>query len=511
MKLTWKIWLLIVTIMFAILAIAPWKYLDNGVLVKSVEKNSSLYESGLRVGMVITHLNGEKINKVDDYMSFMSKNMISGEEQKLDIQTKKDGGFISLTDGSGLVVAPTPNSNVKTGLDLSGGARAIVKAENASLSKQDVDDLVSITDERFNAFGLSDISVKPVSDLEGKNYMLIEIAGATTAELKDLLESQGKFEAKIGEDTVFIGGDRDITYVGISGQDAGIYSCSPSGDETYCQFRFTISLSEKAAQRQADITSNLTVNLSSGGSYLEKPLDLYVDDILLDTLQIGADLKGQTTTTIQISGSGRGSSQQDAYKDAQTNMKKLQTILKTGGLPYKLEIVKLDSISPALGKEFTKNLVYLALLVFGIISAILFIRYKDPKIAGAVVLTMFSEATITIAIATLLKQNLDAASIAGIIAGMGTGIDDQIVILSEFFNKEDRHIKVKQRIKNAFFVVIGAFFSTIAAMIPLFWAGAGMLRGFALTAIIGITVGILVTRPAFSDMIERMKKEEDGT
>jgi len=118
---------------------------------------------------------------------------------------------------------------------------------------------------------------------------------------------------------------------------------------------------------------------------------------------------------------------------------------------------------------------------------------------------MFSEAMITLAIATLLKQNLDAASIAGIIAGMGTGVDDQIVILSESFNKEDVNVKLKERLKRAFFIVMGAFFTLIAAMIPLFWAGAGMLRGFALTTIIGITVGILVTRPAFADIIEQIK------
>lgn len=504
MKVTLRIWILLFVLLFSVLAIAPWHSFDSGVLVKSVEKNTTAYESGLRANMVLKSINGQSIKNLQEYTSYMSNNFISNDTRKLVINTNQ-GEFIFLSNSLDISVAEVPKSNLKTGLDLSGGARAMVKAENISLSKSEVDDLVSITTERLNTFGLSDIVIKSVSDLSGENYMLIEIAGSTTAELKELLESQGKFEAKIGNETVFIGGDRDITYVGVSGQDAGIYSCNQGQEGYYCEFRFVISLSEKAAQRQADVTSNLSVNLSSGGRYLEKPLDLFVDDSLLDTLQIGADLKGRATTSIQISGSGKGATQQDAYKDAQASMKKLQTILKTGSLPYKLEIVKLDSISPALGKEFTKNLVYLALLVFGVISLILFIRYKKIKVTGAVILTMFSEAMITLAIATLLKQNLDAASIAGIIAGMGTGVDDQIVILSESFNKEDVNVKLKERLKRAFFIVMGAFFTLIAAMIPLFWAGAGMLRGFALTTIIGITVGILVTRPAFADIIEQIK------
>ena len=43
-------------------------------------------------------------------------------------------------------------------------------------------------------------------------------------------------------------------------------------------------------------------------------------------------------------------------------------------------------------------------------------------------------------------------------------------------------------------------------MLPLFWAGAGMLRGFALTTIIGVTGGILITRPAFADILKRIQK-----
>ncbi len=504
MKITWKIWLLVFVLILSVLAIAPWHSFDSGVLVKSVEKNSTAYESGIRSGMIINSLNGQVIKDLQAFTALTSQNFISNNSQKLIVGTNQ-GEFIFLANNLAVTVSEVPNSNLKTGLDLSGGARALVKAANNSLSKEQINDLVSITTERLNAFGLSDVVIKSVSDLGGENYMLIEIAGSTTTELKELLESQGKFEAKIGEDTVFIGGDRDITYVGVSGQDAGIYSCNQGSEGYYCEFRFTISLSEKAAQRQADITSNLSVNLSSGGRYLEKPLDLYVDSSILDTLQIGSDLKGRATTSIQISGSGNGATQQDAYKDAQVSMKKLQTILKTGSLPYKLEIVKLDTISPALGKEFTKNLIYLALSVFFIISVILFIRYRKIKITSAVILTMFSEALITIAIATLLKQNLDASSIAGIIAGMGTGVNDQIVILSESFNREDVHVKIKERIKRALFVIVGAFFTIIAAMIPLFWAGAGMLRGFALTTIIGVTVGILITRPAFMDIVEQIK------
>ena len=229
-----------------------------------------------------------------------------------------------------------------------------------------------------------------------------------------------------------------------------------------------------------------------------------MDDTLVDSLLISEGLRGIVTTQISISGSGSGLTQEEAYNAAEDQMHKLQTILITGSLPYQLEIVKLDTISPTLGKQFTKNIVLLGIIVFLIISIILFIKYRKMKITLSVILTMFSEAVITLGVAALISWNLDAPSIAGIIAGMGTGVNDQIVIIDE--SVSNMRIGIKERIKRALFIIFGAFFIIIAAMLPLFWAGAGMLKGFALTTIISVTVGILITRPAFAEIIRKIEE-----
>jgi len=44
-------------------------------------------------------------------------------------------------------------------------------------------------------------------------------------------------------------------------------------------------------------------------------------------------------------------------------------------------------------------------------------------------------------------------------------------------------------------------------MIPLLSAGAGLLKGFALTTIAGVSFGVFVTRPAFAAMVEVLFKE----
>lgn len=335
--------------------------------------------------------------------------------------------------------------------------------------------------------------------------MLIEVAGATPSDLRDLITQQGKFEAKIGNDTAFVGGEKDITYVARSGEQSGIYSCSTMQNQEVCQFRFAISLSEEAAKRHANITSKLDLS-PENPEYLSQKLDLYLDDKLVDSLYISRDLKGQETTQISIQGSGVGTTRKEAYDNAIKNMKQLQTVLITGSLPFKLKIEKLDTISPLLGKEFTKGIITLALIVFLSVSIVLFIRYRRIKITLAIILTMFSEAFITLAIAALIRWNLDASSIAGIIAGMGTGVNDQIIITDEAVSS-GKETSLKQRIKAALFVIFGAFFTIIAAMLPLFWAGAGLLKGFALTTILSVSVGILITRPAFAEIVRGIIKD----
>ncbi|MFA5856710.1 MAG: hypothetical protein WC867_05100 [Candidatus Pacearchaeota archaeon] len=502
-----RVWILIIVLICSVIAIAPWGYFEQGVVIRGVDKNSTAFDEGMKTGMIITSINGETVNNFQDYTRVIDSTYPTGNKTGIKFVTR-DAEFILFdSEPPKITVANIPKTRIKTGLDLSGGARAIVKAENKSLDSNELSDLISITSNRFNEFGIADISVRPVTDLSGNNFMLIEVAGATTSDLNNLIAEQGKFEAKVGNTTIFIGGLEDITYVARTGEQSGIYSCGAYQGEEVCSFRFTITLSEKAAKKQAATTDLLTID-STNPEYLSEKLDLYLDDNLVDSLSISKDLKGKETTQIMIQGSGKGATRQDAYVDAQNNMKHLQTILITGSLPYKLEIVKIDTISPVLGKEFLNNIILLGFVVFIGVGLTIFLRYRKLKITIGVLVTMFAEAFITLAVAALIKWNLDATSLAGLIAGIGTGVNDQIVIVDEALSGGADSRSLKEKLKGAFFVILTAFFLIVAAMIPLFWAGAGLLKGFALTTILGVSIGVLITRPAFSEIVRHLVKDK---
>ncbi|MEK7201858.1 MAG: hypothetical protein AAB737_04455 [Patescibacteria group bacterium] len=122
-------------------------------------------------------------------------------------------------------------------------------------------------------------------------------------------------------------------------------------------------------------------------------------------------------------------------------------------------------------------------------------------------LTSVSEMLITLGFASLSGWSFDISAIAGLIAAIGTGVNDQIVMLDEGV-RDKTSASWKEKLKRGFKIILTAWLTMVVAMIPLGWAGAGLIRGFALTTIAGITIGILITRPAFADLVERVMNKE---
>ena len=522
----WRVILVFIVLLLAIVAIHPNPTVE-GVAIRNVLANSSASSAGIESSKPtaspmsrerIISINNVQIKDISHYYEIINSLppnatvQIKTNKKTHGLLTKPKISVTTLpeTEDIGLVVYNAPTTNLRKGLDLQGGTRVLLEPEE-QIDKDNMGILLENMKTRLNVYGLNDIVVRESNDLSGNQYILVEIAGANEEEVKDLMSKQGKFEAKIGNDTVFKGG-QDITYVCRSADCAGIdpfQGCGSSGSDWFCRFRFSISLTQQAAEKQAELTKDLEVLTENKQQYLSKKLYLFLDDAMVDELNIGADLKGKAATQIQISGSGGGSSEQAAALSALTNMKKLQTILITGSLPVKLSVVKTDNISPVLGEEFVKSAVTMGLLSLLAVLVILFIRYRKLKLVVPMIVTSLVETVGLLGVASLIGWNLDLAAIAGIIISVGTGINDQIVITDEALRGESgaEVYDWKKKIKNAFFIVMGSYFTMGVAMIPLMSAGAGLLKGFAITTIIGITIGVFITRPAYANVIETLLKD----
>jgi len=563
-----RVIIVLIALVLTLVAIHPNPWAD-GLAIRSVVKNSSAAIAGIQSPSstispmsreVINNINNVPITSLKDYYDFVNtlepnrtftiktnKNIYrltskplykvtylnETEEQTITEevfdaelnQTVNKTSVITVqkslreligTEDIGLGVYDAPTTNIRKGLDLSGGSRVVLKPVEQNISQQDYDFTIENIKERLNVFGISDVTVRAATDspINGNKFIIVEIAGVTKEEISSLLANQGKFEAKVGNKTVFRGG-KDITYVCRSAECSGIDTMTGCGQtasgEWSCRFRFSIAITPDAAKLQADATKDLDVVVEDDQNYLSENIDFFLDDELVDSLKIGAELKGNAQTEISISGGGAGQTQQAATTDTLKNMKRLQTILITGSLPVKLEVVKSDTISPTLGESFVKNALLIGLLATLAVTLVVFIRYRKLVVSIPMLIIMITEMLIMIGVAALIGWNLDVAAIAGIIIAIGTGVNDQIVIADETLSggSRVRYSSWKDKIKSAFFIIFTAYATIVVAMLPLWFAGAGLLKGFALTTIIGVSVGVFITRPAYAKIVEILCAQEN--
>lgn len=528
---SYRVMILIAAIIISLFAINP-TFDSEGVSIRYVKDNSTAKLAGMSTPdsslkqtqrEVITRIDTTQITDLESYIKYM--NTIS-PGQTLQIRTDKDVYSVEVPNSTdiGLKVYSRPTTNIKKGLDISGGTRVLLKPiipENETADREDFETIKENIEKRLNIYGLSDISVEIRNDkpaiLGGQpTYIVVEIAGVDDEEIKSLISNQGEFIAKIGNETVFTGGKgKDISYICRSPQCSGMDPYNPCGaveGGQACKFYFSITLTEDAAENFAELTADLDeiVEPNSGSKILSEQIEFYLDGALTNSLSINANLKGRASTNIQITGSGFGVTRDEAADDAVKNMKEMQSVLSTGSLPYKLEVVNTDLISPSLGSNFLKNVLMIGIIAIIGVAVVLFIRYRVPAIIVPIMIAITSEIVMLLGLASMINWTLDLAAIAGIIVAVGTGVDDNIIIADEIIRnkgkKATQKLSFAKKLQSAFFVVFSAFATTVVAMLPLLFAGAGLLRGFAITTIAGITLGVFIARPAFAKMLEVLVK-----
>ncbi|MGC9310250.1 MAG: hypothetical protein ACP5E4_00840, partial [Candidatus Aenigmatarchaeota archaeon] len=143
----WQIILLLILIVLSLFAINP-RAGDKGVLVSSVGEGP--FYGNLEAGTVVYSgwMQGledtTEIRALSDILSFQ------GKKGYLNLGTNAGTKTIIL-DGSetfNLTVERIPNSNLKFGLDIQGGTRALLRPEN--LTNTTLDDIITTLETRIN-------------------------------------------------------------------------------------------------------------------------------------------------------------------------------------------------------------------------------------------------------------------------------------------------------------------------------------------------------------------------
>jgi preprotein translocase subunit SecD len=366
---------------------------------------------------------------------------------------------------------------IQQGLDLKGGSLIQLQlaqpVDSATMSK-----VTNVLDKRLNAFGVSDVQVRA----SGNQSVIVEIAGVQPQDVAKVVGTPGVFVATINNQTALNG--TDITTV---------KPYQVTGNTWEVPFTVTLSGAQTFAK------------LADGKA--GTPVNMYLDGNLVSSPQIGADLaNGVPSTDVQVSGTENSSAQ------AQAQAKSIEVVLESGALPVSVSIVGISSVSADLGSQFKTGALVAGFLALLVIAIIIFIRYRNPVLVIPIMITSIAELILILGVASVTHWNIDLAAIAGIIAAIGTGVDDQIIITDEVLKKgiqtKRTRTALKFKINNAFFIIYASAATLIAAMLPLAYVGfsrgatgIGLLSGFAFTTVVGVLIGIFITRPVYAKFI----------
>jgi preprotein translocase subunit SecD len=376
---------------------------------------------------------------------------------------------------------------IQQGLDLKGGSLIQLQLEEP-VDRDTMNIVTNVLDKRLNLYGVQDVKVRSAGD----QLVIVEMAGVSPDEVEQLIGSPGKFEAKIGNQT----GPVALTGADIASVD--MYEITDT------QWMVPFKVTTSGAQKFAEIAKD------QGG----QKVYMFLDGKLIDkeAPELSQELAtGKPVTELSVTGGAANA------EEAQAQANQVYTVLKTGSLPVQISVVGASTVSPELGDQFLKGAIIAGLLAILVISLILFFRYRTPILTLPIIITCASEIIIVMGVASIIHWNIDLSAIAGLIASVGTGVDDQIIITDEVLskrsddnsNRKRRVTRTRMSLKNALFIIFASAGTLIAAMLPLAYVGfargstgIGTLAGFAFTTIIGVLIGIFITRPAYAKFAE---------
>ena len=188
--------------------------------------------------------------------------------------------------------------------------------------------------------------------------------------------------------------------------------------------------------------------------------------------------------------------------------KDLAILLRSGSLSAPMSIIEERTVGPSLGSE---NIISgRDSMILGMILVILFmfIYYKNFGVVAN--LALIANILIITATLSLFQATLTLSGIAGIVLTVGMAVDANVLIYErireELFNGNSPNASIISGYNKAFSTISDANITTLIAAIALLTIGTGVVKGFAVTLVIGILssmfTAIIGTRAIISIIYE---------
>ncbi|KEF35056.1 preprotein translocase subunit SecD [Deinococcus sp. RL] len=362
------------------------------------------------------------------------------------------------------------------GLDLKGGLRIELAPENPNATREELDRVKTVIENRINALGVAE----PTVTVAGGKRVVVEIPGATPAvqqRARDIIGQTARLEFRIVRD----GAQPDPTLAqqrpatgGYTLDDLGpvlatgevIERAQATTDPTTGRWVVTFQNTEAGAKTFGDFT----------GQNVGKLMAVVLDG----QIQSVATIQQRLFRDVQITGDF------NAEEASQ-----LALVLQSGALPIAIKTEAERAIGPTLGADAIRSGAIASAVGIVLVFAMLFLYYGFWfGLVGALGL-LFSAVVILGALGGF-GVTLTLPGIAGLVLTIGGAVDGNVVS----FERIKEEMRRGKGLRNA----IGAGYeqSTVAVLdvntaqilsaVALYNYSTGAVKGFALTLIIGVVI-----------------------
>lgn len=468
----WRVAVLLVLVVLSIIAIGP-HFDSNGNLATNLQ-----YGLDLQQGAWI------QLEFKAEVVGFETDEPL---EKFVEALTKELDTEVQLVDENHLEIRKSYTQAELEPVFAAAGGK--ITSYSPGVSKATAETAKLVLENKINSFGTKDAKVQTLTGMNNvARYVRIELAGVDMKQAQAVVGKQGKFEIRVqtvGNETEHVLFGDTITSVQNPSQE-------PPGSDRW-GVSFTLSETGAAAFQDAAIRYGATSDPDNHN------LIMYLDNNTIYSAPLSQDLAGklQTEQIRQLyasTGTGKYGSNQ---------AKTLEIHLRAGALPVDVTVAGSGGVSAPLGERYKTMAILAGLFALLTVGIVVYFRYREPAIVLPMVLVNLSEIIILLGFISAIRFQMDLPTIAGLIAVLGTGIDQLVIITDEILHEgkvPSPNLYLK-RLSRALGIIVIAAATVFIAMAPLALMDLSSLKGFAIITILGVVVGVIITRPAYGKII----------
>ncbi|NEQ30144.1 MAG: protein translocase subunit SecD [Leptolyngbya sp. SIO4C5] len=419
--------------------------------------------------------------------------------------------ILALTIAAIVVIVQVPT---RLGLDLRGGSQLTLLVRPTEqvpeITETDLEAVQRVIENRVNGLGVSEAVVQTV----GEDQLLVQLPGVSdpeqaervlggTAQLefetqKPGTEGQLQAEQQILQERLIqqaaleAGGDAEAIADNQAALDRSYQAITDlfestglTGDKLTDAFARPIGAGNnwevviQFNREGAALFADLTKRIAGTG----RSIGILLDDNLISapTVDVQYAETGITGGSAVISGNFDAQGAQD-----------LAIQLRGGALPVPVEVVENRTVGATLGRDSIERSLYAGLAGLILVLIFMAVYYRLPGVLADIALVVY--ALLTWAAFNIFGVTLTLPGIAGFILSIGMAVDANVLIFErtreELRAGKTPYRSVESGFYRAFSSILDSNVTTLIACAALFWFGAGLVKGFALTLAIGVAISM---------------------